>query len=56
MVLDQGFYEEGLWTAPSDEALVQDILLAQKAGFNGARLHQKILIPAITTTPTVWDF
>ena len=45
MVLDQGFYEEGLWTAPSDEALVQDILLAQKAGFNGARLHQKIFDP-----------
>ncbi|MBO5725134.1 MAG: beta-glucuronidase [Lentisphaeria bacterium] len=41
-VLDQGFYRDGIWTAPSDEALKQDILLAMKAGFNGARLHQKI--------------
>lgn len=41
-VLDQGFYEDGLWTAPSDEALKKDIELSMKAGFNGARLHQKI--------------
>lgn len=41
-VLDQGFYPDGIWTAPSDEALRQDILLAMKAGFNGARLHQKV--------------
>lgn len=42
LVLDQGFYEEGIWTAPSDEALRQDIVLAMQAGFNGARLHQKV--------------
>ena len=42
LVLDQGFYPEGIWTAPSDEALKNDILLAKKAGFNGARLHQKV--------------
>ena len=41
-VLDQGFYPDGLWTAPTDEALKNDILLSMKAGFNGARLHQKI--------------
>jgi len=41
-VLDQGFYPEGVWTAPSDEALKNDILLSLKAGFNGARLHQKV--------------
>lgn len=41
-VLDQGFYPEGIWTAPSDEALKNDIVLSMKAGFNGARLHQKI--------------
>ena len=41
-VLDQGFYEDGLWTAPSDEALRHDIELSMQAGFNGARLHQKI--------------
>lgn len=42
LVLDQGFYSDGIWTAPSDEALKRDIMLAQAAGFNGARLHQKV--------------
>jgi len=42
LVLDQGLYPDGLMTAPSDDALVQDIRLAQAAGFNGARLHQKV--------------
>lgn len=41
-VLDQGFYPDGIWTAPSDAALKRDIVLAQRAGFNGARLHQKV--------------
>lgn len=41
-VLDQGFYPEGVWTAPSDDALKKDILLAKEAGFNGARLHQRV--------------
>ena len=41
-VLDQGFYPDGVWTAPSDEALKHDIELSLKAGFNGARLHQKV--------------
>ena len=42
LVLDQGFYPDGIWTAPSDAALRQDIELAMAAGFNGARLHQKV--------------
>ncbi|MBQ9558889.1 MAG: beta-glucuronidase [Bacteroidaceae bacterium] len=41
LVLDQGFYPDGIWTAPSDEALRRDIELAKAVGFNGARLHQK---------------
>lgn len=41
-VLDQGFYPDGVWTAPSDEALRHDIELAMAVGFNGARLHQKV--------------
>ncbi|MCX7974780.1 MAG: beta-galactosidase [Candidatus Aminicenantes bacterium] len=41
-VLDQGFYPDGIYTAPSDEALRRDIELAQAFGFNGARLHQKV--------------
>ena len=42
LVLDQGFYPDGIWTAPSDEALKHDIELSMAAGFNGARLHQKV--------------
>jgi beta-galactosidase/beta-glucuronidase len=42
LVLDQGYWPESGLTAPSDEALVQDILLARKMGFNGVRKHQKI--------------
>ena len=41
-VLDQGFYPDGIWTAPSDEALKADIELSKACGFNGARLHQKV--------------
>ena len=42
LVLDQGFYPDGVWTAPSDEALRRDIEMSKEAGFNGARLHQKV--------------
>ena len=42
LVLDQGYYPDGQWTAPTDEALKNDIVLAKNAGFNGARLHQKV--------------
>jgi hypothetical protein len=45
LVLDQGFYPDGTWTAPSDEALKNDIVLSKEAGFNGARLHQKVFEP-----------
>ncbi|HEX4213129.1 MAG TPA: beta-galactosidase [Candidatus Dormibacteraeota bacterium] len=42
LVLDQGYYPDGIMTAPSDEALRRDIELSMRAGFNGARLHQKV--------------
>lgn len=42
LVLDQGFYPDGIYTAPSDEALENDIRLSMAAGFNGARLHEKV--------------
>ena len=42
LVLDQGYWPDGIMTAPSDEALKRDIELALAAGFNGARLHQKV--------------
>lgn len=42
LVLDQGYWPESLMTAPTDAALVRDIELGLAAGFNGARLHQKV--------------
>ena len=44
-VLDQGFYPDGIYTAPTDDALKGDIELSMKLGFNGARLHQKVFEP-----------
>lgn len=45
LVLDQGYWPEGLLTAPSDEALKLDIELAKEMGFNGCRKHQKVEDP-----------
>ncbi len=42
LVLDQGFYPDGIYTAPTDEALKSDIELSMAMGFNGARLHEKV--------------
>ena len=42
-VLDQGFYPDGIITAPSDSALLFDIEASMSCGFNGARLHQKVV-------------
>ena len=42
LVLDQGFYPDGVYTAPSDEELKADIERSMRHGFNGARLHQKV--------------
>jgi beta-galactosidase/beta-glucuronidase len=42
LVLDQGYYPDGIWTAPTDGALRRDIEISLAAGFNGARLHQKV--------------
>jgi len=41
-LLDQGYWPDGLYTAPSDEALVYDIELAKEMGFNTLRKHIKI--------------
>ena len=41
-VLDQGYWPDGLYTAPIDEALKYDIELALKFGFNMIRKHVKI--------------
>lgn len=45
LILDQGYWPEGLMTAPSDEAFIRDIQLAKEMGFNGARKHQKVEDP-----------
>lgn len=45
MVLDQGYFPDGLLTAPSDESLKNDVELIKSMGFNGARKHQKIEDP-----------
>ena len=45
LVLDQGFYPDGIYTAPTEADLVKDIELSLAVGFNGARLHQKVFEP-----------
>jgi glycosyl hydrolase family 2 len=45
LVLDQGYFPDGLLTAPADDDLRRDIELAREMGFNGARKHQKVEDP-----------
>jgi beta-galactosidase/beta-glucuronidase len=45
LVLDQGYFPEGLLTAPTDDDLRRDVELAKEMGFNGARKHQKVEDP-----------
>ena len=42
LILDQGFYPDGIYTAPTDGDLVGDIQRSMDMGFNGARLHEKV--------------
>lgn len=41
-VLDQGYWSDGLYTAPSDEAFIFDIATMKNLGFNMIRKHLKI--------------
>ena len=41
-LLDQGWWPDGLYTAPSDEALAFDIAAAKAMGFNMLRKHVKV--------------
>ena len=41
-VLDQGYNPRGLYTWPSDQTMVDDILLAKSLGFNTLRKHVKV--------------
>ncbi|AVH55097.1 MULTISPECIES: PA14 domain-containing protein [Streptomyces] len=40
--LDQGFWPDGLHTAPTDEALAYDLKLHKRTGFNAVRKHIKV--------------
>lgn len=41
-ILDQGYWKESYLTPPSEDALIKDIEIALKYGYNGIRKHQKI--------------
>ena len=41
-LLDQGYWSDGLMTAPSDEAIIHDITICKERGFNTLRKHIKI--------------
>lgn len=41
-VLDQGYWPEGLYTPPSDEAMLHDLRSMKELGFNAVRKHIKI--------------
>jgi Beta-galactosidase/beta-glucuronidase len=41
-LLDQGYWPDGIFTAPTEEALLYDIELAQRTGFNVIRKHIKV--------------
>ena len=45
LVPEQGYYPDGIYTAPNEQSMVRDIELSLQAGFNGARLHQKVFEP-----------
>ncbi len=40
--LDQGFWPDGIYTAPTDEALRSDIEFLKRSGFNLTRKHVKV--------------
>ena len=41
-MLHQGYFPEGLYAAPTDEALVSDLLALKAMGFNAIRKHMKV--------------
>lgn len=41
-LLDQGYWPDGLYTAPTDEAMIHDISTAKAMGFNMLRKHIKV--------------
>lgn len=45
LVLDQGYYPDGIYTSSSPDDYYRDIDLCQSIGFNGARMHMKVFEP-----------
>lgn len=45
LVLDQGYYPDGIYTASDYSEFKRDIELCMAAGFNGARMHMKVFEP-----------
>ncbi|MDF2588844.1 MAG: glycoside hydrolase family 2 [Anaerocolumna sp.] len=45
LVLDQGYWPDGILTAPDDSAFQYDIKVMKEMGFNGCRKHQKVEDP-----------
>jgi beta-galactosidase/beta-glucuronidase len=41
-ILDQGYWPDGLYTAPTDEALAYDVEMAKRMGYNMIRKHIKV--------------
>ena len=42
LVLDQGYYGKGVYTAENDDDFEKDIRRSMRLGFNGARLHERV--------------
>lgn len=42
MILDQGYWKESHLTPPSEDALLKDLEIVKRFGYNGIRKHQKI--------------
>jgi beta-galactosidase/beta-glucuronidase len=45
LILDQGYWPDGLYTAPNDKDYINDIRIAKQMGFNGCRKHMKVEDP-----------
>ena len=54
-LLDQGWWPDGLYTAPSDEALVYDIQKTKDFGYNMIRKHIKVEPCLLYTSPSPRD-
>ena len=54
--LDQSFWPDGIYTAPTDDALAYDLEAVRTFGMNMVRLHQKVNSSGGTGTPTAWGW